>query len=233
MKGSCANVITPIQDCSCWWPCFLYCHITSTVNTLGPRQNGRHFPDDIFKWIFLIENVWISINISLKFVPRGPINNIPTLVQVMAWRRSGDKPLSEPMMVRLPTHICVTRPQWVNIAYVRLVGLNVLQGKIFLPVMYVEISFRYPNNYNQPWKMYMLSYKPANPFANCYNPPPPPPPQHMNNKTASMFLCLQFQRTIISFSSLSFTFSMSAKFSSIANFLLGSDEYLVVLDVKL
>ena len=79
-------------------------------NTLRPRQNGRHFPDDIFKWIFLNENVWISINISLKFVPRGPINNIPTLVQVMAWRRPGDKPLSEPMMVTLPTHICVT--QW-------------------------------------------------------------------------------------------------------------------------
>ena len=84
------------------------------LNTLRPRQNGRHFPDDIFKWIFLRENVWISINISLKFVPRGPINNIPTSVQVMAWRRPGDKPLSEPMMVRLPMHICVTRPQWVN-----------------------------------------------------------------------------------------------------------------------
>ena len=89
----------------CMWKSF---------NTLRPRQNGRHFPDDIFKWIFLNENVWISINISLKFVPRGPINNIPTLVQVMAWRRPGDKSLSEPMMVRLPTHICVTRPQWVN-----------------------------------------------------------------------------------------------------------------------
>ena len=84
------------------------------INTLRLRQNGRHFPDDIFKWIFLNENVWISIDISLKFVPRGPINNIPTLVQVMAWRRPGDKPLSEPMMVRLPTHICVTWPQWVN-----------------------------------------------------------------------------------------------------------------------
>ena len=81
------------------------------LNTLRPRQNGRHFPDDIFKWIFLNENVRISINISLKFVPRGLINNIPTLVQVMAWRRPGDKPLSESMMVRLPTHICVTRPQ--------------------------------------------------------------------------------------------------------------------------
>ena len=85
------------------------------INTLRPRQNGRHFPIDIFKWIFLNENVWISINISLKFVPKGTINNIPTLVQVMAWRRPGDKPSSEPRMVRLPTNICVTRPQWVNI----------------------------------------------------------------------------------------------------------------------
>ena len=34
--------------------------------------------------------------------------------QLMAWCRPGDKPLSEPMMVRLPTHICITRSQWVN-----------------------------------------------------------------------------------------------------------------------
>ena len=86
----------------------------SWIKTFRPRPNGRHFPDDIFKWIFLNENVWISINIYLKFIPRGPINNIPSLVQVMAWRRPGDKPLSEPTMVRLPTHICVTRPQWVD-----------------------------------------------------------------------------------------------------------------------
>ena len=86
-----------------------------SINTLRLRQNGHNFPDNIFRWIFLNENVWISINISLKFVPRGPINNIPTLVKVMAWHRPGDKPLSEPMMARLPTHICVTRPQWDNI----------------------------------------------------------------------------------------------------------------------
>ena len=84
------------------------------VNSLRPRQNRRHFADDIFKCIFLNENVWISINISLKFVPKGLINNIPALVQIMAWRRPGDKPLSEPMMVNLLTHICVTRPQWVK-----------------------------------------------------------------------------------------------------------------------
>ena len=52
------------------------------------------------------------VEISLKYIPKGAINNIPALVQIMAWRRSGDKPLSEPMMVDLPTHICVTRPQW-------------------------------------------------------------------------------------------------------------------------
>ena len=86
------------------------------VNTLRPRQNGRHFPGDIFKCIFSTENIWISIEISLKFVPNGPINNIPALVQIMAWHRPGDKPLSEPMVVRLPTHICVTRPQWVKIS---------------------------------------------------------------------------------------------------------------------
>ena len=85
----------------------------SSLNTLRPRQNGP-FPDDIFKWIFLNENVWIPIKISLKFVPKGPINNITAMVQIMAWRRPGDKPLSEPMMVSLPTHICVAWPQWVN-----------------------------------------------------------------------------------------------------------------------
>ena len=84
------------------------------LNSLSPRQNGRHFADDIFKCIFLNENIWIPIKISLKFVPKGPINNIPALVQIMAWRWPGDKPLSQPMMVSLPMHICVTRPQWVK-----------------------------------------------------------------------------------------------------------------------
>ena len=90
------------------------CSALHGLNTLRPRQNGRRFADDTFKRIFLNENVRISITISLKFVRRGPINTIPSLVQIMAWRRSGDKPLSEPMMVTLPTHICVTRPKGVK-----------------------------------------------------------------------------------------------------------------------
>ena len=79
------------------------------INTLRPRLDGRLFAGD--GRIFLNENVRISIKISLGFVPRGPIDNIPALVEIMAWRRSGGKPLSQPMMVSLLTHICVTRPQ--------------------------------------------------------------------------------------------------------------------------
>ena len=56
--------------------------------------------DDIFKCIFLNENDRIPVQISLKFVPRSPINIKAALVQVMAWRRTGDKPLPEPMMTQ-------------------------------------------------------------------------------------------------------------------------------------
>ena len=90
-------------------------YVNAMFNTFKPRQNGCHFADDTFKPIFLNENMRISIKISLKIVPNVPINNIPALVQIMAWRRPGDKPLSDPMMVCLLTHICVTRPQRVNL----------------------------------------------------------------------------------------------------------------------
>ena len=114
------EVMTTNRNCAWDYPILhvfhgcMFMYAISTLNTLRPRQNGRRFADDTFKRIFLNENVRISIKISLKFVPMGPIDNIPALVQIMAWRRPGDKPLSEPMMVSLPTHICVTRPQWVN-----------------------------------------------------------------------------------------------------------------------
>ena len=103
-----------------------------SLNTLRPRQNGRHFADDTFKRIFMNENVGISILISLKFefVPKCLINNIPALVQIMAWRRPGDKPLSEPMMVNLLMYICVTRPQWVKETIsIKLVGWLILLPK--------------------------------------------------------------------------------------------------------
>ena len=59
----------------------LWCHMVS----LGQGQNGCHFPDDILKEIFFNQNVWISIKILLKFAPNGPIDDIPALVQKMAW----------------------------------------------------------------------------------------------------------------------------------------------------
>ena len=109
----------------------------SPLNTFRPRQNGHHFIDDIFKCIFLKENARLSFKISPKSVPKVRITNIPALVQIMAWRRPGDKPLYEPMMVSLLTHICVTRPHWINSwrpcdAYIRqIMALSSVQVKVF------------------------------------------------------------------------------------------------------
>ena len=82
-------------------------------NTLNPRQNGRHFLDNIFKCIFINEGILILTKISLKFVPKGPINNLPALVQIMAWCQPEDEPLSEPMMAHLLMHMFITQPQCV------------------------------------------------------------------------------------------------------------------------
>ena len=97
------------------WNCFPYLiHYLENaltnktfVNTLRQRQNGQHLADDIFKHIFFNENIWISIKISLKLVPKGSINNTPALVQIMAWHWAGDKPLSEPIMASFAdTYTC-------------------------------------------------------------------------------------------------------------------------------
>ena len=134
-------------------------------NSLRPRQNGRHFADDIFKCSFLNENVWISIEISLKFVPKGPINNILALVQIMAWCRPGDKPLSEPMMVSLLTHICVSRPNSRNssaILWMRPdqrkyepLRANVFIGNLKIYQMNCQVPSRYPS---QRWRRFMSPY---------------------------------------------------------------------------
>ena len=61
---------------------------------------AANLADNILKCIFINEMFCISIPISLSFVPRGPIDNRPALVQVMAWRRTGDKPLPEPTLTQ-------------------------------------------------------------------------------------------------------------------------------------
>ena len=83
-------------------------------NTLRPRLDGRHFADDIFTCIVFNENCCILIKLSSQYVRKGPIDNNRALDQIMAWRPSGDKPLSEPMMVSSPTHIGVARPESVK-----------------------------------------------------------------------------------------------------------------------
>ena len=49
-----------------------------------------------FSWMKMFE---FRLKISLKFVPMGLIDNKWALVQVTAWRRSGDK-LSGPMLTQ-------------------------------------------------------------------------------------------------------------------------------------
>ena len=83
------------------------CYISTKSGPIATKRKAN-------KSIFLNENIRISTRSSLKFVPKGPIDKIPALVQIMAWCWPGDKPLSEPMMIILLTHICVTRPQWVK-----------------------------------------------------------------------------------------------------------------------
>ena len=81
--------LSPLGHRKQWYGQQNQTRVLPNFNTLRPRQYGRHFPDDIFKYIFLNENIRISIKISLKFVPKGSITNIPALVQIMAWRRPG------------------------------------------------------------------------------------------------------------------------------------------------
>ena len=91
--------------------------VDCVINTLRPRRNRRHFADDIFKCILLNENTSISIAISLKFITKALINEIPAMVHIMAWCRPGNKPPSEPMMITLPRRICVNPPQWVQLIH--------------------------------------------------------------------------------------------------------------------
>ena len=134
-----------------------------SVKTLSPRQNERHFADDIFKCIFLNENIWISIKISLKFIPKCPINNIPALVSIMAWRRQATSHYLNQWWSSQLTHICVTRPQWVK-PPLKLVteshiscstvflkkALHIAHGSLYIPLMAVHQHSLDVNNW-QKW----------------------------------------------------------------------------------
>ena len=124
---------------------------------MRPRQNDRLFTDNSFKCIFFNENVWISLKISLKFVPEIWIKNISALVQIMAWRWPGDNPLSEPMMVNLLTHICAARPHWVNKLWVE-DGITTIFGgqDTFLIHLDVPLSLEITKRcFHLVWPLYL------------------------------------------------------------------------------
>ena len=60
------------------------------------------FASNNFKSIFRNRKLGTSIRISLQFVPKGPFDRKLAMVQVMAWRRTGDKPLPEQMLTKFP-----------------------------------------------------------------------------------------------------------------------------------
>ena len=91
---------------------------------------SRHFHTHFLEWKCM--NFDYNFKKFVLRVLKGPVNSIPTLVQIMAWRRPGDKPLSEPMMVSLLMHICGTRPQWVNSMLLYTPSMHVLP---FFPSM--------------------------------------------------------------------------------------------------
>ena len=96
-------------DIECLYNLKHVCYLTLWGRVKCQPYRRRHFPKHFLEWSY-----HDLTKISLKFVPKCPINNIPTLVQIMAWRQPGAKPLSEPMLVRLLTHVCIIRYQWFN-----------------------------------------------------------------------------------------------------------------------
>ena len=91
-KTRCSKTGTPLWADPC-----ANCYLMGSrwCQLISPGQNGRHFADNSVKRIFLMKKFEFFIKIALKFVPKGPIVNNQALGSIMAWRRIGDKPLSE------------------------------------------------------------------------------------------------------------------------------------------
>ena len=83
---------------------------------LGSRKKWPPFSRRNFQMHFLERKN--AIKISLNFVPKGPVNNNSVFVKIMVWYRPNNKPLSEPTMVSLQTHIRISRPHWVKLQIV-------------------------------------------------------------------------------------------------------------------
>ena len=131
-----------LEQCSTGAVMQLTWYQLQNLNTLRPRRNGRHFTHHIFKCIFFNENVWISIKFHWSLflgVQLTIFHHWLNLVQIMAWHRAGDKPLSEPMMDRL-------------------LSLNELKDR---PQGYINHTMKQTHNiwYHQGVKLFLYSYK--------------------------------------------------------------------------
>ena len=87
------------------------CEAAEFIMQLYAKTSGM----ELLTFCITFHAFWLT-HWGLKFVPKGQVNNIPTLVQIMTWRRPDDKSVSEPMMVSLQAHIWVTRPQWFEVS---------------------------------------------------------------------------------------------------------------------
>ena len=141
-----------------------------SLNTLRPRQNGRHFADDISKHISLNENFWIWNKISLKYVPLGLIDNMAALVQVMAWRQPGDMPLSEAMFVYWCIHVSLR--------------LSELNGNWRSSQKYVEIQSEELSNFQPGGCFTNVSRALQNNLAKTYN-----ARNHIHDENFKLKLC--------------------------------------------
>ena len=99
----------------------LCCHMESLgpmSYLISPGQNGRHFADHIFRCIFINEKFWLGIHWCLF------LRSNWALVQVMAWRRTGVKPIPEPMLAQFTDAYMRHKGRWVDM-------LNDIQLKDF------------------------------------------------------------------------------------------------------
>ena len=132
------------RHCNQWKQLMAGSYSFSSNDHIENESKWPPFPHYVFKCIFINENLWNSIKIALKIVPRGSANNIPPLVQIMAWRRPGKRPLSEPTMVRLLTHIWVTRLQWIK-TLKRVCDIIDWHGQKFDPIIYMLVYMTISN----------------------------------------------------------------------------------------
>ena len=106
---------------SCYTNPIRFTQVDILIKTLRPRQNCRHFADkflNTFSWMKMYEFRWTfywSLFLRVKYC---------SIVQIMAWRRPGDTPLSDPLMFSLLTYICVTRYQWVKTEMIPRISFN-------------------------------------------------------------------------------------------------------------